>query len=462
MSTTSLLWLSCCWICILMYVRMRNEGSFKKNIAIGVTLPQQAQNDPEVTRTIASFRRKELILAIFMSLVALVATWAAMQPAWADPMMCLWIVWLTVSCVAPEFIFARANLKLAAIKQAHGWYPKRVSARSMVADITAAANQMPRMHGFWFWILAALSALPWAFSPSHDAGYFIYSAMVVMMWAVWRWCYRDKSEVVDDNTLRTEALGRIRRHAWAQVNLLCALCMTILSWLTLAFGDEEMLFFVSVVVLMVLMAVSSLFIEMHVRHLQAQLTQDVSGDTYVDEDAHWILGMFYHNPDDERLIINNRVGINMSVNLARPLGKAIAGTTVLIIVGVTVFVLAFFMPGNGARMNVSDGAIETHCALASHTIDLEDILSAEKIDELPTLSRRVGAATDTMLEGSFRSDELGDVTVSLNRLQGPWLLIHTRDATYLIGGQNEDAFREVTDALAAQGISIDSATTTAS
>ncbi len=52
-----LLWGSCIWLVPLMYVFLNNETKFKKNLAVGVTIPYSGRTDPEVCRLLEQFRK---------------------------------------------------------------------------------------------------------------------------------------------------------------------------------------------------------------------------------------------------------------------------------------------------------------------------------------------------------------------------------------------------------------------
>lgn len=62
MSDNLILWACVIWLPILMYVLLKNETKFKKNIALGVTLPQEARSDESVLAVLAAFK-KWLLLA---------------------------------------------------------------------------------------------------------------------------------------------------------------------------------------------------------------------------------------------------------------------------------------------------------------------------------------------------------------------------------------------------------------
>ena len=69
--------------------------------------------------------------------------------------------------------------------------------------------------------------------------------------------------------------------------------------------------------------------EFAARRAQERLTRE-SGPDYVDEDEFWIWGLIYYNPNDRRAMINDRTGMGMSMNLARPAGKVVRGLCALL------------------------------------------------------------------------------------------------------------------------------------
>ena len=156
--------------------------------------------------------------------------------------------------------------------------------------------------------------------------------------------------------------------------------------------------------------------------------------------------MFYYDPNDRRLVVNDRVGINTSVNLARRGGKAIMGVAAALLI---------FMPLMGVWiMGEEEAPVElvlTQDALtASHSgsryqIGLDEIRSIELLDDLPAgLRRMMGTAMDTVQKGRYTSTELGRLTLCLDPRTGPWLLVTTEGGvTYLLGSSTAGAAEAV-------------------
>ena len=441
MSTVSILWLACAWVPALVWWIMRNDARFKKNIVVGVTLPREAHDDVQVNALLEHYRREELVFMVVATAVALAATLAGSDDSWAGPLMVGWSVWLLLVVFCPNVMFALTNRRLAALKDVRGW--RRTadgSARVTVADIGAAAQQGPRFSGAWFALLLAASLVPALLDTADVAIYLVFAACVVMMWVIWRWCYRDRSEVVDEDATLTQALTRIRRRQWARTSFSCALAFSLFSWAQLLFRGSPVLYGVSLAIITMLLCGVTVFNEMRTRSLQERLTQGSGEGFYVDEDDHWIFGLLYYNPDDSHLVVNERVGLNSSFNLARPAGKVIAALLVLVLAAIPLLgALMADEMASPVTLELSGEALSARHSLTGYEIPLDDIESFEVIAELPQMTRTFGGAADTFLEGDFSSERYGALKVCLDPGAGPWLLVRTEDGTaYLLGASDAD------------------------
>lgn len=75
-----ILWLCVIWVPLVLYFFLANETKFKKNIAIGTTLPFEARTDPDVQARLGKFKRQ--LGAVCLILTAL--------PSWACSSPCPW------------------------------------------------------------------------------------------------------------------------------------------------------------------------------------------------------------------------------------------------------------------------------------------------------------------------------------------------------------------------------------
>ncbi len=219
MSSISAIWLMCCWLPIPIWLALRNNARFKKNIVVGVTLPRETHDDEQITGILSGYRRQQLACAIALVVVALAGAAAGSVRTLAGPLAVCWSIWVLVACITPEVIFARTNAKLAALKGERGWRrgEKNGTRRVTVADIGAAAQPRTRISNAWFLLTTAASMAPALFDRRSLPVYLLSAAGALATWAIFRWCYRDRSEAVDTNEALTLALTRIRRRAWGRM-----------------------------------------------------------------------------------------------------------------------------------------------------------------------------------------------------------------------------------------------------
>ncbi|WP_311530974.1 DUF5808 domain-containing protein [uncultured Anaerococcus sp.] len=60
---------------------------------------------------------------------------------------------------------------------------------------------------------------------------------------------------------------------------------------------------------------------------------NLSYTSFEEDDDNWILGStIYNNPDDPALFVNKRIGVGMTINIGRPMGKAILVISIIILI----------------------------------------------------------------------------------------------------------------------------------
>ncbi|MBM6896754.1 hypothetical protein H9X86_05125 [Pseudoflavonifractor capillosus] len=442
------------WACIvplipLMYWQLNNETKFKKNIALGVTLPYVGRTHPQTVELLSQFRKalKWVCLGLLVSAVVLV-----LLPVSFGLSLTIWLVWLDVAIVVPVIPYVKYHKKLKALKKEQGWFPE--VPRTRVVNLTAAAQEEKPVSPVQFLLPLAVSLVPLVWGVAQKdwlmaAMFLVGPVCVLLFWAMYQWAMRRRAETVDGNETLTQTLTRIRRRAWrrswvwgswfmAGVNLSMWLALFQPLWGLMAMLGLSVLFVVFVVGL-----------EVHLRHQQEYLTAQCGQDSYVDEDEKWIWGMFYYDPHDTHLVVNARIGMNTTVNLAKKSGRIIVGVTA---------VLMLLMPLMGVwvmaeeraplTLALTDTALVAEHGWDDYEIPLADLEQVELLQELPKgLQRVAGTGMDTVQKGRYRSDDYPKLTVCINPQVGPWLLITMDDGTvYLVGdgqGNVEDIFEQL-------------------
>lgn len=428
----------------IVYFMQKNECKPKKNIIVGVTLPYEAQGDAEVLALLERYR-KELKRMCWVMLAAVV-------PGLFVRSLGLFITYYVTWAVAIGAVLAvpyiRCNKSLRQLKEARGWR-RTEDAPQVVADLAAAAEEMRWLSPWWFLPPFLISLVPLAFAGEVWWAWTACAALVPVFYLCYRYLYRNRAEVVDADSQRTMALTRIRRYNWGKVWLVTAWStglFNLLLWLTL---DHVWLCMGVCLLFGAVTLVEAVGIEFRVRRLQEKLTADSGQGYYVDEDDRWIWGMFYYDPNDARLMVNARVGVGTTANLARRPAQVIMALVLVLLLACPL--MGVWIMGM-ERAPVELGVTETEL-VGSHyggkwRVALEDIGSVEVLEERPPLQRVAGTGMDSALTGQFNADGWGRVTCCIDPRTGPWLLVTAEDGTrYLFGASEEGAAAEIAEAI---------------
>ena len=441
------LWASTIWLVPLMYFFLKNETKFKKNITVGVTLPYEGRTDPEVLNLLAQFKKE--LGWICLGILALAAIFIAL-PVSFGLSLTLYLVWIDLCVVLPMVPYVRCNRALKMLKRTRRWGEQRT--RTVAADLKAVAQPDKQTSQAAFVLPLVVSALPawWALGYRDILeGLLLLTGpvCVLLFWLFWRFVFRWRAEAVDADEDLTAALTRIRRRAWRRCWLWGAWFMALFSWAMALTFAYPVLGLVLTAVLSAVMVAAMVGLEFRLRRLQERLTAGSGREVYVDEDDKWIWGMFYCDPDDSRLLVNARVGLNATVNLGKPAGKVVIVLTA---------VLLLFMPLAGVwtmgeekapvALTLTGTALTATHSGTRYEIPLEQIREEELLEELPDIHRVAGTAMDTVDKGRWRCDEYGALPVCLDPRTGPWLLVTTVETTYLVGAGDGGA-REIYDGL---------------
>ncbi len=428
-------WASMLWLVPLMYVFLKNETKFKKNIVVGVTLPYEAREDAQVLAVLAGYRRR--LKGVCLALTAL-GLGCALLPVSFGVTLTIWLIWIDLVVVLPLVPYVRCNRALKRLKAERGW--RREGAGLTVADLTAASR--PEKHlsflAFCLPLLVALGPGAWELSRGETVlglVQLVNPACVVLFWFLYRAAFRRKAEVVDGNEALTGTLTRVRSRAWRRCWLWGAWFMALFALALELTFYRPLPGLVALLVLTAAFTAAMVRLELRLRALQERLTADSGRGFYVDEDDRWLWGMFYCNPDDSRLMVGARVGMNVTMNLARPAGRAVIAVTAVLLAAMPLFGVRIIWEERSPVTLTLESAVLTAAHSGSeYVLALEELDTAQLLEEKPDIRRIAGTGLDTVQKGRYRSEEYGQLTVCLDPRTGPWLLLSDEGGRqYLFG-----------------------------
>ncbi|HIT30213.1 MAG TPA: hypothetical protein IAC26_05165, partial [Candidatus Scatomorpha stercoravium] len=357
----------------------------------------------------------------------------------------------------PYFFYVRANRRLAALKKAEGWSVPYTGA--VVVDLKAAAEPMPALKRRAFLppiIIALVPLIIALFSGDEGARYgavimFGATALIgLLCMFLYPLILRQRGDVAGPDSGKNAALTRVRRYNWGKM-LLVTSYLTAIFMLGYWLLQESVLWtMVLTVAYMFVLVGFCLATEFSVRRVQERLTRDEPG--CVDEDDLWVWGMFYNNPNDRHLFVNDRTGSGMGVNIGRPAGKAFMAVTAAMLAGLIVVCVALALGFSSPfEANIEGDTLYFSHGMEKYEIALEDVTELELIYELPRARRIAGTGLPYLLEGRFSVEGYENVRISLNPGQPPYIAVETEEMTRIFAlnapEETEEFYDEILEAV---------------
>ena len=433
-----IMWAGIIWLLPLLNAYFKSECKPKKNIIAGVTLPYSAQDDAAVLALLAQYK-KDLKLTCWIMLAAAVPS-LLLQGFGA--FMTYWLTWTIFMCLSFYVPYIRCNKALRKLKEDRGWR-RAEEAPQVVTDLKAAAEEMRWFSPWWFLPPFVISLVPLFFERTVWWLWGLDAVIVPVSYLCYRYLYRNRAEVVDEDSERTLALTRIRRYNWGKCWLIVAWATGFFNvgmWLTL---ENIWLCMAVILVYGLVVCVSVIGIEFRVRRLQEKLTENSGQGYYVDEDDRWIWGMIYYNPNDARLTINNRTGVGTTINLARRSGQILMGLGLALLLACPLIgVWEMGMERAPVELAVTETELVGSHYGKEWSVALADIAEVRVLEERPPLRRVAGTGMESALTGQFNADGWGRVTVCIDPRTGPWLLVTAGDGKLFLFGASEEGAAE--------------------
>ena len=392
-----LMWASIFWIAPLLGYIMTNNAKFKKNIAVGVTFMEEGKRDAEVISRLNRYKKQVKMITIVLLLALIPGVFVSRF--WI--LLTYYLVWTYVTMFIYAIPFYLCNKDLKAIKKRRGWVQHQ--GEKVEIDMENIPN-FKEISPLLFIIPCIVSLLPLIWDRTFYVLYITSAASVLVFWFSYRYFYRNRSEKVNEEKDLTRVLTQIRHYNWSKIWIVASWMTIPLSFSGLLFISHPALALTLIFLVTAVICVEAVSIEVKLRKMQEKLTRGSGVGAIVDEDDKWIGGMIYYNPNDSRLIVNERVGMNTTLNLARTSGKVIT---------LFLLILILALPFTGPAMNVyykqpikievTKDEVEASQGITNYRIKLSDIKNVELIDELSDdLVRVNGTSFDDLLKGDFR------------------------------------------------------------
>lgn len=444
--TNLILWGTQLFVLGISMWQVLNEAKPKKNLILGVTLPFEAREDPQVLAVLAQHKKSQKLSFLILALICIACCFI---PNFSVSMI-LWSFIFIVCLTTPALWMVRANRQLKKLKLQNDW----TNHQGSIVCVDSTSLSLGKKATVWGYLPAALLCLLLAlFDSVFWFMHLIFAFFVLFSFFAARYLYRNKSETVDNDPARTKALSELRRKRWNWLWLLSAYCLASISLCMMFASYMPSLSIFLTVFLTVAFSAACFFLERGTRRLQEKLTADSGKGWYVDDDDHWLGGLIYYNPNDSHVLINQRTGTGTTVNLATKTGKVLCALCVLSILIAPIVVISISgLETQPITLTLNDQAIQCRAGFEEYTIPLEEIESVELLETLPrSLFRIWGTGMPRYLGGNFQAEGFSSIYLALDPEVPPFLLIRTTSGkNYLFGMRDAEDLRQFYTELCSQ------------
>lgn len=343
----------------------------RRSLLFGVRVPEAVHQQPEVKALKRRFVLRNLLLMVGMAILA------TLQFVLVPNATMLGTMYLPLIYVALLLgIYYPFHKQAAAMKQQQNWRPDP----RIKADTTSALTKQKLKGLPWGWYIASGLVLlgvvgyilyrypdiPDRFPTHWDAnmqpdkfsdkslltvfslpaiGFITMGIFALSNMAV----YRMKLQVSTENPALSFAQHRQYRRIWSHylglLTLATAVGMALMTPTTIGLAEMQPVpFYIGLGVYMLLTIVPVIVIYLKAGQSGSKLKPAIQPEDETtrapkravsgqDDDRFWKLGLFYYNKEDPSLFVEDRFGLNVGLNYARPAAKVFVLLMALLIVG---------------------------------------------------------------------------------------------------------------------------------
>jgi hypothetical protein len=160
-----------------------------------------------------------------------------------------------------------------------------------------------------------------------------------------------------------------------------------------------------------------------------------------DDDEYWVFGaMFYNNPNDNRIMVERRVGgFGFTFNIAKT-GARIACFLILMILVASMFwaiIISVPMDFGSVSLTINGQTATIISPMDDYSFSTNDIINVTKINTLPHMSKINGGNAPRFYSGMYFIKGYGTSHVSVHRNNSPYIVVELTDGWVIVNGQSD-------------------------
>lgn len=443
---------TCYPIIFIMYFMLRNAKD-KNSWCFGATLSRELKKDPAIEAIDAEYRKTLKNSMIVLGIIPI----ATFFTPYISIVFSIWMYWILAVCFLPMIFLAKANRQVQELKKERGWHQE-----SVVSYTDLKMASVPRkVKPITFLPALVMNVIPvvLSFVLFQEEGYTAYricvitfAACVILCVVCAIWTDRQKVTVICEDSDINMNYARAKKQLWKKFWMGVVWVHTGFTWLVLAamyFRESGIAWILWGTVgygIVVIVAVLWMLKRMQEINRKYEKNRTIVDES--DDDRNWPYGLMYYNPKDTHIMVENRMGIGTTMNMATGVGKGMyifAALMLLIIPVASVWIMMLDFTPISTKVE-NDTIVCTHLSV-EYEIPLEDIDTYTIITELPEMTKVAGNGMDHVLSGTYEIYRQGMFETFLNPKNDLFIKIETEDEMYYISGVDDAETQKIVDAL---------------
>lgn len=397
---------------LVMALAGRVSANPHKNVLLETTLPKDKLNDPHVLQISRTFKKRLLQIAGLFSILTVPILLISL-----DSITMLFFFLVLFGYIGINYYLQIVYIhKMTALKIANGWL---LPTSPILVDTQLVLNKNKKLIKFWWFLPSLLFTLVGSIYSIITLGFsflsILFTVLAILIVGLFIVSYyfiaRLPVKPLTSDERINQQVNDTMRHHWSMYLAISAFVISPIIFLpvflTVLPYDKIILFSFIYLFFLIIFIGFTFYYLFDMRKKQDIFISQAEEYRYSNDDQYWRYGI-YINPNDRRIMIPDRIGMNLSINIGRPAGKIALGITgLLVVVALTVATIPMLISDfstNPFQLITTDAGIKMSAPLtSSKKILWEDIESVKLVDSVPKNRLKVfGTASENYLTGEFK------------------------------------------------------------
>ena len=432
---------------VIMHFSSQLYGKPQQNVILETTLADEFIGQPAVTAVVRHYQkqlRHYSLAALALGLPLAVMPYESIR-------MIYMLLLLFLSIGGYQYVLIGNISRMQALKREQQWFHSQSQPAKIRVETKLTLTKNRQLVKLWWFIppAAVSAALCLASLLGRVNIWFGLSslAMASLVGLLYYAVVRLPAKVLTTDSTLNRYCNDLVKHHWSLLVLGTAYYLSALQaslWYSLQSSMTGLTYLSLFLVLASLGLMGlTLYLLLNLRHKQNLALSQSEKYYYEEADQYWQYGI-YLNPHDPRLMVPDRVGLNITLNLGLKAGKRLALVFASLLSAVLLLTFTLMLRADFAK-NVftmtfdSQGIVLVAPFAPKKEIAFSEMQQVERLTSLPTAQRLVGAETEHYATGKFKV--AGTETESffyVNYQSALYLKITTPQTTYYFSNRTTE------------------------